>query len=453
MEFTDKQIRYFGKKKECGQNPYIGFVSFQHFRNDRLYSDIIVRPENNMTETEKVECYPIPEDVEQNGWEQGFYPDCTVAYFRILWKEFEPKQGEYNFEIIESILRQASEGGQTVMFRLLPHSTRESDDVPEWLKALIPCPERPAGKRVKDSPTHPAYLQLFGKAMEQIANRFDDDPIFDVVDCCLPGSWGEGHNLHLYAQEDLMAHMDVYTDNFRNTNLIGQVAAPELVCYANQSKPVGWRGDGTGEWEHMHIKFPNAEAKMSSVWEKAPVSFESYYWLGEWKRKGWDIDEIIELTLKWHISTFNAKSLPIPNEWEEKVNYWISRMGYHFTFDYFACPRTVHSGGKAEFSWCIDNVGVAPIYRRHPFKIRLINENEEYIFDTGIDIREWMPGCNEQTAMLELPSNMKPGHYRVQAGIMDDNISMIYFATDAPVAGAFYELGELEIVKNEGESL
>ena len=35
----------FRRKPEEGQNPYIGFVSFQHFRGEKLYSDIVVKPE------------------------------------------------------------------------------------------------------------------------------------------------------------------------------------------------------------------------------------------------------------------------------------------------------------------------------------------------------------------------------------------------------------------------
>ena len=60
------QMKNFNKQDEQGQNPYIGFVSYQHFRDEELYSDIIVRPENGMTETENYECYPIPSNVPQN---------------------------------------------------------------------------------------------------------------------------------------------------------------------------------------------------------------------------------------------------------------------------------------------------------------------------------------------------------------------------------------------------
>ena len=129
-----KSIKY---KTEEGQNPYIGFTSFQHFNGEKLYSDSNVRPDR----------------------EQGFYPAASVAYIRILWKEFEPERGVYNYKFIEDIIKEEREHNQTLVFRLLPHSTRARDDVLGWLKELIPCSKRPAGKRVKDSPTAPLFIK------------------------------------------------------------------------------------------------------------------------------------------------------------------------------------------------------------------------------------------------------------------------------------------------------
>ena len=129
----------FEYRIEEGQNPYIGFMSFQHFRGEKLYSDIVVKPENKLTETERVECYPVSPDAEENGREEGWYPDTSVVYIRVLWKEFEPEQGIYNYEFIENILKEAKAHKQTLIFRLMAHSTRASDDVPDWLKKLIPC--------------------------------------------------------------------------------------------------------------------------------------------------------------------------------------------------------------------------------------------------------------------------------------------------------------------------
>ena len=56
---------HFNYQREAAQNPWSGFMSFQHFRGEKLYSDIVVRPENKMTETERVECYPVSADAEE----------------------------------------------------------------------------------------------------------------------------------------------------------------------------------------------------------------------------------------------------------------------------------------------------------------------------------------------------------------------------------------------------
>ncbi len=440
-----KETRYFSVQKEEAQNPYIGFCSFQHFRGEKLYSDIIVRPENNMLETEDVECYPVPEWVPENGREEGYYPDTSIAYIRILWKEFEPERGVYNYKFIEDILDEARAHGQTVGFRLMAHSTRAIDDVPEWLKKLIPCPERPNGKRVKDSPTAPEFLQYFSEAVRALGERFDDDPTFDFVDISLPGAWGEGHKLELFPDEDIQKLFDIHTEVFKKTRLIGQLAKPEIAKKVSEVVPVGLRGDGLGEPSHLE-KYGKQIEQFPSAWETAPVSFETYWWLGEWMRKGWDIDEIIELTLSWHISFVNAKSIPIPYEWKEKVDYWVSRMGYHYALDYFKFPKEAAAGDEVEFKIGVENTGVAPIYNKIPLHIRLTDGKNSYVLDTDVDITKWMPGKAAEKLTLLFPTDIKVGTYDIEIGIFNQTIPVIYLCTDAPRNGSYYKVGKIEII-------
>lgn len=442
------KVNHFKTRKEEGQNPYIGFTSFQHFRDEALYSDLIVRPENNLTETEHVECYPIPEDVLQNGREEGFYPDSTMAYYRVLWKDFEPEQGKYNYALIEKLLEQAKEHEQLLIFRLLPHSTRARDDVPDWLKALIPCPERPDGARVKDSPTDPLFLKLFENAIRKIGEHFDDNPSLYAVDICLPGAWGEGHNLHLYSEESLIELADTFLEAFPKTSLVAQISKPWLVKYVNEKRTIGWRGDGCGSPKHLNEIYPRLIAEMPDIWKKAPISFEAYWWIGEWKRQGWDIDAIIEKTLSWHISLFNAKSLPIPEEWREKIEYWNSKMGYHFAPYYFKIPEGARAGGLVKFELCMENCGVAPIYEKIPLKVRVGNKTQGYVFDTDIDIRKWLPGKHVHTISIHLPETMVAGKYDVEMGILGEDTPMIYLCTDAVRNGRYYKMGELMIEVN-----
>ncbi len=439
------QVNVFGRKEEEKQNPYIGFTSFQHFRDEALYSDVVVRPENKMTETENLECYPVPEYVPQNGREEGFYPDTTIAYIRILWKEFEPRQGEYNYALIEGILSKARACGQTVMFRLFGHSTRASDDVPDWLKEIIPCPERPEGMRVKDSPKDPRYFEYFAKAIRAIAERFDTDPTLYMVDICMPGAWGEGHKLELYADNILEVIVDVYTSVFKKTRLFGQVGRPELLKYANQKIMTGWRGDGFGDPFHIDESYPPKIEKVKDMWKTVPVSFESYWWLGEWKRKGWDVDMLIDRSLEWHLSSFNAKSLPVPFEWQEKVEAWLRKMGYHYLIDSVSYPEKIRSCEKAKFTVCIDNIGVAPMYMPIPLHLKLKGDGVEYTFRSDTDLTKWLPGKHKGDIVAEIPSDVVPGEYDVEIGLLRDDGMIAYFCTDAEYDDGFYKVGKLVI--------
>lgn len=438
-------IKKFEELKGVIYNPYIGFTSFQHFRGEKLYSDCITNVTTGVAtcETENYECYPVPEGVEEKGREQGYYPDNTVAYIRILWKEFEPKQGEYNYTIVEDILAKAKEKGQTVMFRLMPHSTCARDDVPDWLKAMMPCPARPAGMRVKDSPTDPRYLKLFGQAIERLGERFDKNETLDCVDVSLGGAWGEGHQG--FPEADEKALMDIYVRVFPNTKLLGQCSNTNMLNYLYEKRPIGWRSDGTGNPKHTHIWFPSYFPKIQNEhWKTAPISFESYWWISEWYRQGWDIDEIIDFTLSHHISTFNTKSFPIQYEWKEKIEFWLERMGYRFVIKEVEYPEVVKVGETAKIMFKIENKGVAPIYNKLPLKLRFKGKKtQEYI--TDVDITKWLPGEYSETICLDIPNGMENGEYELQIAIGGGEYPNVQFASEGEKDDNFFLLGKVLI--------
>lgn len=437
-------VKKFEEVKGVVYNPYIGFTSFQHFRGEKLYSDCITgRAGIASTETENYECYPIPEGVEENGREQGYYPDTTVAYIRILWKEFEPVQGQYNYDFVQGIIDKAREKGQTLMFRLMPHSTCARDDVPDWLKELIPCPARPDGMRVKESPSDPLYLELFSKAVEKLGERFDKDPVLDVVDVSLGGCWGESCG---FPDEDLKKLMDIYVRVFPNTKLLGQLGNVNMLHYIGATRPIGWRADGTGSPRHMYEIFPpRIEILDPDHWKIAPVSFESYWWVSEWYRQGWDIDDIIKLTLSWHISTFNTKSLPIQFCLQEKMEYWLTKMGYRFYLSQIDCPEAVPADAELPVDFIVNNTGVAPIYNKLPFRFILKNDTTSYEFVTDIDICKWLPGENREQVALPIPNDLPAGSYQLCCKIGGGDDPVVKLATVTENDGEAFYLTDVRI--------
>lgn len=441
-------IKNFKEKTGVIYNPYMGIVSFNHFRDEKLYSDCVTGITTGLAtcETENYECYPVPDGVEEKGREQGYFPDTTVAYIRILWKEFEPKQGEYNYALVQDILDKAKARNQTVMFRLMPHSTCARDDVPDWLKEIMDCPARPDGMRVKDSPTDPRYLKLFGQAIEKLGERFDKNPTLDCVDVSLGGAWGEGHQG--FPEEDEKALMDIYVRVFPCTKLLGQCSNTNMLNYLYDKRPIGWRSDGTGNPKHTHIWFPSYYPEIKNEhWKTAPISFESYWWVSEWFRQGWDLDEIIQFTLSHHISTFNTKSFPIQYEWKEKIEYWLTKMGYRFFLKELSYPESVQAGEKAQFAFIVENKGVAPIYNALPLTLRLKNESQEAVFTTDIDVRKWLPGEHKEQVELLIPSDLQSGSYQLQMRIGGGELPFVQLASETPMDGEYAVLTTLTVSK------
>ena len=438
-------VKKFNEKSGVVYNPYIGFTSFQHFRGEKLYSDCIVDSTSGIAhcETENYECYPVPEGVEENGRSQGYYPDTTVAYIRVLWKEFEREQGVYDYDFIQTILDKAKEKGQTVMFRLMPHSTCSRDDVPDWLKEIMPCPERPDGMRVKDSPTDPRYLKLFGKAVEAFGLRFDSNKTLDCMDVSLGGAWGEGHQK--FPKEDTEALMDIYIRVFKNSKLLGQCSNGAMLNYIAKQRAIGWRSDGTGHSNHTNIWLPTALKNLEHEhWKTAPISFESYWWISEWYRHGWNIDEVIERTLSLHISTFNTKSFPIQYAIQDKIEYWLTKMGYRYYLKEIEHSDSVKAGDNLKVAFSLENKGVAPIYNKLPLTIKLKGE-KEYVIETNIDITKWLPGTYNEVINVDT-KDFEKGEYTLQLAIGGGENPAVQLATEVDFDGLYHNLSKVEII-------
>ncbi len=422
------------------QNPYIGFTTFNHYRGQALF------PETGTKDGWIKERYPIYDWIADYGKSEGYYPDCEIVYIRIVWCDFEPEEGEFNFALTDDIFRQAKEHGQSVMLRLMPHTTRENEDVPAWLRAKIPCPARPTEARVKDSPTDALFLQSFARAIRALGARYDGNPSLYAVDISLTGAWGEGHGWDAFPKEQLHDLVDAYTESFANTPLMGQICAPELVRYANQKKPVGFRADGLGESYHMNEYLPKSIAQMDDVWQKAPVSFEAYWYLNEWERHGWDVDEIIDKTLEWHVSSINGKSSGIPEKWKKNVDRWLCKMGYRFAVRNIEYPKTVNAADRAQLILRVENCGVAPIYHKLPLIVRAVGPTTEFSYTTEVDIRNWLPGEHTEIVWLDFPQDLPVGEYRIECAIGgEDGLPYVQMAMQTETDGRWHFLATITV--------
>ena len=421
------------------QNPYVGFVSFNHFRGGDLFS--------NSVDGKEKEKYPLYDYIEQNGIKEGFHPECEVAYIRILWKDFEPKEGEYNFAFIDHILDECAKHKQHLIFRIMPHTTRRDEDVPDWLKEQIDCPERPDDQRVKESPSSPIFLEKFIRMMKDFAVKYDSNPILYGIDVSLYGAWGEGEGYKTVDKALIDKLMHVYTDNFKQTFIFGQICAPELVAEANKNGyNLGFRGDGCGEPSHMTVSFPRSIYQMRDAYKTAPITFESFWHIAVWMEKGWDVEAIFEKSLSWHISTFNNKSSSIPYEYYKEVQKFIEKMGYRFAVRYLEYPDVAGKGDTLNCNMYVENRGNSPIYINHPLTFKLKNDKYEKVFNSDIDIRKWMPGDTVQPVSLTLPEDIPSGDYELSIGLVGEYPRpTIKFAFNTKEENGYYKLCDIKV--------
>jgi hypothetical protein len=428
-------------------NPGIGFTTFQRFNGDAL------------NEGEKwTEGYPIVYQKFNGTFHNKDYPMTSIAYFRVYWRFLEPEKGKYRWDLLDAALRTAHDRKQALMLRVAPYGTKDDNDVPDWYRKMV---GDESGKldnaKWRTDPENPRYSQDFGGFIRELGNRYDGDPDLESVDLAIVGAWGEGAGAADLSDTARHALIDSYLESFNKTPLVMMLTDEKTNKYAISKKPVGWRVDCLGDmggfsrpnWSHMQDYYPEAIINfgMRDAWEKAPVSFEACWVMQHWLDKGWDMNYIIDQSLKWHISSFNAKSSAVPEQSWPAVNRWLKKMGYRFVLRKFTYDSVVPSQGQIAFTTWWENKGVAPCYKQFPLALRLKGKIRTQVLLTSADIRSWLPGDVVYDDTVFVPANMPADDYGLSIAIVDptSHEPKVKLAISGMEPDGWYALGKIRI--------
>jgi len=458
-------------------NPGIGFTTFQRFNGDTLNSG-----------TKWTEGFPIEYQPFHGSLQNKDFPDTSIAYFRVYWRFIEPEKGVYRWDLLDNALRTARERHQTLMLRIAPHGTDAQSDVPDWYRQETgeKFHKAPGGWKATTgkwlvNPENPAYAQEFGGMIRALGARYDGDPDLDLVDISILAAWGEGAGTNLLTEKTRRALLDSYLDSFHKTPLVTQLGDKATVAYTlsrawgapgdslakdkradtfDEQRPrVGWRADCLGDMggfskteNLMTDAYPEdiIELGLADAWKTAPVTMEACGVMQSWKDHGWDISYIIDQAVKWHVSSFNAKSSAVPVEWRPQVNEWLNRMGYRFVLRRFTYPATVDASRKLAFTSWWENKGDAPAYRRYPLALRLKSDSYSAVLLTGADVRTWMPGDNLYNNAVFVPASMPDGDYQIDIALVDATarVPKIKLAIAGMEPDGWYPLGTIHVHMN-----
>ena len=437
---------------EVLSNPGIGFSTFQTFNGDP------VNPTNGWTEGYPVDYGEFDGDRSNKG-----YPDTTIAYLRINWRFLEPKKYQYNWVLIDKALETANERGQTLMLRVAPHGSRQNIgyEPPDWYVAIVGEPKRELPK--KDmwlvDPEDPNYVKYFGGFIRAMGNRYDGHPYLESVDLSILAAWGEGSGSKFLTQKTREALVDCYVESFKETALVMLLTDDATNRYGLSKGNLGWRADclgdmggfvSDGSYSHMNDWYPQSIVRfgLGDAWKKGPVVFEVCWRMQRWKDEGWDVYHIIDESLKWHISSFNAKSSGVPAEWGPQIDRWLKKMGYRFVLRKFTYPASVKSGGEMAITSWWDNKGVAPCYKEFPLMIRLKSDTNTKAVSTKADIRTWLPGDIIYDENVTVPMGLPAGTYELGIGICDryNDEPAVRLAIAGRGADGWYRMGEIKLL-------
>jgi hypothetical protein len=428
-------------------NPGIGFTTFQRFNGDAL------------NEGQKwTEGYPIVYQEFKGSLGNKDYPMTSIAYFRIYWKFLEPEKGKYRWDLLDTALRTAHDRKQALMLRVAPYGTTVDNDVPDWYRQMMGDESKKlAVAKWRTDPEDPRYAKYFGGLIREIGKRYDGDPDLESVDLAIVGAWGEGAGAADLSDLTRRALVDSYLESFDRTPLVMMLTDEKTNKYAISRKAVGWRVDCLGDmggfsrpdWSHMQDYYPESIVNfgMRDAWKKAPVSFEACWVMQHWLDKGWDVNYIIDQSLKWHISSFNAKSSPVPAQSWPAVNRWLKKMGYRFVLRKFTYDSVLPPEGRLAFTTWWENKGVAPCYKRFPLALRLSGQGRSEILLTAADITKWLPGDAIYDDAVFVPRDVPAGDYDLSIAMVDatSRTPKVKLAIAGVEPDGWYPLGKIRV--------
>ena len=437
-------------------NPGMGFMTFQRFNGDNLNKGI-----------GWTEGFPIDYQDFDGNLENKDHPMTSIAYFRVYWKFIEPEMGKYRWDLFDKALAIAEQRGQSLLLRVAPYGGGPDKDVPGWFRAMVGEEKKLLSDRWRVDPEDPLYIKHFGGMVRAMGQRYDGHPNLEGVDVSIVGFWGEGSGSELVTQEAMEALVDAYVESFKKTYLIMLLTDSDKKTnvYGRSKANVGWRSDCLGDlgiwateqngWNHMYDYYPQSiiNFEMADAWKTAPVTFEICGTFGSWKQKQGlnkdDVKYIFDEALKWHTSSFNAKSSPVPKEWQPLVDEWLKKMGYRFVLRKFTYPSEIRPNGKLDFTTWWDNKGVSPCYKDFRLALRLKNDKRSAVLVTDANIKTWLPGDNLYDDVVFVPLDMPEDEYELQIAIIDrfSDEPKVKLAIKGREADGWYGLGKIKVQK------
>ncbi|MGQ9591926.1 MAG: DUF4832 domain-containing protein [Planctomycetota bacterium] len=321
------------------------------------------------------------------------WPGLSTIYLRVPWSYLEPREGEFNWSLLDTPAQRWIRKGKRIALRVTCSESWIRYATPKWVEEAgargvefeFGKGPRPGGPLWDPDYLDPVFLEKLDRFLAAMALRYDGSPDVAFIDIGSFGMWGEGHtgfSSRLDEERTLEVvkrHIDLHRKHFSRTLLAlnDDMAGPgkpgksfSAAEYA-LSRGVTLRDDSIlvqpppRSWYHAEM----AEA----FWPKLPVILEHEHY-GPSKARGAWSGELLEKAVEdYHASYLSVHWWPreFLEENRETIDRLNRRLGYRIVLREISWPEEAALGEPflVETVWA--NEGVAPLYAGGFFALAL----------------------------------------------------------------------------------
>lgn len=316
--------------------------------------------------------------------EEHFFPESTLVYVDVTWRELEPEEGEYQFEQIEeeNHLEQWRQEGKHAVLRFLCDYPEDEEhmDIPDWLYEKIGGAgtfyDMEYGKGFAPDYNNETLICCHERAIKALGEHFAGDSFIAYVELGSLGHWGEWHvnyrtGIQRMPQSQIRSrYVEAYEKAFPQARFLMRRPFKEM------PEGFGLYNDMTGdeestrewlEWMEQGGEYGQAREKdglrpAPRVWEQAPVGGEFTSGISMEELLVTEADRTRELLSASHMSFIGPKIPDMRDEEERQAALdLLSRVGYRYRITSMSIVQEQFSlMWKVLVHWTND--GTAPIY-------------------------------------------------------------------------------------------
>jgi len=381
----------------------------------------------------------LGQEPQPTGW------PITDVYYRdqVPWGRIEPAVGAFDLDWFEAGLEAAERAGGRFGFRVLTYCPGC------WFDDATPpsVPLQP-GTEIPDWNSE-AFLSGWERLMNELGNRYDNDPRMGWVDVGGYGSWGEWHVSSGREISDANAARVIRAvlEAFPSKHVVINAMTPRFALAALKMSPrMGLRVDCLGEY-NMFSTLPTSP-EMQQRWRTAPVLSE---WCGT-------LSTSTTLGAKqvrdFHISQTSSGNLEVPYTQmtvEQQRGYTDAARsaGYRYAVRKVVVPRRIERDDKVQLVTRWVNAGSAPTYDEWDVELRLHDASDRRVAvrTLDLDLGKLLPGGETYRLSARFPK-VRSGTYSISLAVTDPvgYLAPMSLANHGRRADGSYRVGSMRIV-------